>query len=475
MRVYSDAVVGVAVALGFATAAFGCGDSADDRAGGKPSQETVTLTMANPLPSPDELRPFVDEVERLSAGKLKIRFRNKWLGWPWTRPEAALIRDVASGRADLGWVATRAWDDVGVTSFDALHAPLLIDSYALQAAVLETEIDDEMLKGVEPLGLIGIAVLPGPLRKVLGVARPLVRPADFRGLRIGLNGSRIGAESLHALGATPVTVPGGVNLEGRLDGLEQQVASIEGNTYDEAAKYLTANVNLWPRQPVVFMNAEAYRKLDDVQQDALHKAAQMAIPTMLAAAEAEQETATLTLCGRGLKLAVASAADIRQLRQAVAPVVARLERDPEIRSFLTTVQGLREKTRVPTDSIGPCPVRNPPKDSGVLDGTYVSITTAADAHRARIPPNDPIYKLLPIRFRLVMKEGVYRIYDRDRHGTRDVGAGTYTVYRDRIVFVDPPDRLPFAWSFDGKTLTFDDGGTGGYFGAQWAQSWTRVG
>ena len=262
VRVQTDRFLGVIAAVALGIVVVGCGGTGDDRAGGKRSPKAVTLTLANPLPSPDELRPFVDEVERISRGKVEIRFRNEWLSWPWRRTEAALIRDVAAGKADLGWVGSRAWDDVGVTSFDPLHAPLVVDSYPLQAAVLESGVVDGMLEDVDPLGLVGLGVLPGPLRKVLGVDRPLVRPSDFAGLRVGLNRSQVGSDTLRALGAVPVTVPGGVHLEGQLDGLEQQVASIDGNTYDDAARYLTANVNLWPRWVVVFMNAEAFAALD---------------------------------------------------------------------------------------------------------------------------------------------------------------------------------------------------------------------
>jgi TRAP-type C4-dicarboxylate transport system substrate-binding protein len=463
------------VALGLVIIGSACGGTGDDRAGGKRSPTAVTLTLANPLPSPDELRPFVDEVERISHGKVEIRFRNEWLSWPWRRSEADLIRDVVAGKAAVGWVGSRAWDDVGVTSFDALHAPLVVDSYELEGAVLDAGVADELLKGVEPLGLVGLGVLPGPLRKVLGVDRPLVRPADFAGLRVGLNRSQVGSDVLRALGAVPVTVPGGVHLEGQLDGLEQQVASIDGNTYDDAASYLTANVNLWPRWVVVFMNAKAFAALDGSQQDALRDAVQTATPIMLAAAEAAQEVSTAALCGRGLELAVASPADLSQLRAAVAPVVARLARDPASREALEKIEQVRASKPVAPDSIAPCPVASAPKESALLDGTYVHVTTAADARRARIASDDPLYKRLPIRFRLVLKRGVYKVYDKERDGTHDVHAGTYTLYRDRIVLIDSTDRLPFAWSFDGKTLTFDDEGKGGYFGAFWTPPWTKVG
>jgi TRAP-type C4-dicarboxylate transport system substrate-binding protein len=472
VRVDAAGVVAIAATVTFAVA--GCGGTGDDRAGGKRSAKAVTLTLANPLPSPDELRPFVDEAERISAGKVKIRFHNEWLGWPWRRTEAALIRDVAAGKADLGWVGSRAWSDAGVTSFDALHAPFVVDSYELEGAVLEAGVADELLEGVQPLGLVGLGVLPGPLRKVLGVERPLLRPADFAGMRVGLNRSRVGSATLRALGAVAVTVPGGVDLVGQIDALEQQVASIDGNTYDDAAKYLTANVNLWPRWVVVFINAKTYVALSESQQDALREGAKNARPVMLAAAEAAQEASTAALCGRGLTLAVASPADLAELRAAAAPVLARIARDPANRAALEAIEQVRASHPSLPDSIAPCPVRTTRKKSSLLDGTYVTVTTAADARRARIPADDPLYERLPIRSRLVIEGGVYKIYNDERDGTHDVHAGTYTLYRDRIVLIDPPDRLPFAWSFDGKTLTFDDEGKGGYFGAFWAQPWTKV-
>lgn len=178
MRVDAAGVVAIAATVTFAVA--GCGGTGDDRAGGKGSTKAVTLTLANPLPQPDELRPFVDEVERISDGKIEIRFRNEWLGWPWRRGEAALIRDVAAGKADLGWVGSRAWDDVGVTSFDALHAPLVVDSYELEGEVLAAGVADELVEGVEALGVVAIGVLPGPLHFLAAVENRRRRTLSIR-------------------------------------------------------------------------------------------------------------------------------------------------------------------------------------------------------------------------------------------------------------------------------------------------------
>ena len=146
-----------------ALALGGCGSSGADKAGGERASKPTVLTLANANGDSVELEPFANAVEQRSGGTLKIAFKNHW------RPgqadaEAGLIRDVKAGKADLGWAGTRAFDDVGVPAFDALHAPLLIDSLPLERAVLESALVPAMLGGLKPAGVTGLGILPGPLR-----------------------------------------------------------------------------------------------------------------------------------------------------------------------------------------------------------------------------------------------------------------------------------------------------------------------
>lgn len=59
--------------------------------------------------------------------------------------EQRFVRAVAAGEVDLGWVGTRAFAELGVTSLEALTAPFLVDSYALQAAILDSDLPERML------------------------------------------------------------------------------------------------------------------------------------------------------------------------------------------------------------------------------------------------------------------------------------------------------------------------------------------
>jgi TRAP-type C4-dicarboxylate transport system substrate-binding protein len=258
----------------------GCGAAGGDRAGGAPAPEPRVLTLANAFGDSGELEGFIQQVDRLSNGTLRIEVQDSWRDGEATA-EQQLIVDVRAGAADLGAAPSRAWDSLGVRSVRALHAPLLVDSYALQQRVVEGPLVTDMLKGLEPLGLAGLGVLPGPMRKPLGVTRPLAKPADYKGLAFGIQRSGVADATFRALGATPVPFPADGAIM-RFGAIEQQLHAIDGNRYADSAKYLTANVNLWPRPLVLFANQAAFDALTANQQDLLRRAVAAATPAQTA-------------------------------------------------------------------------------------------------------------------------------------------------------------------------------------------------
>ena len=148
-----------------------------------------------------------------------------------------------------------------MTSFQALVAPLLIDNLELQGKVFDAGIPQEMLSGLGKLDLVGIGVLPGPMRKVLGIRKPFTKPADFTGAVVGIQDSGVADQTFHTLGATAKPVPASTKLDG-LDAYDQQLSSIQGNHYASKAKYVTGNLNLWPRPLVIIANHASLRPAD---------------------------------------------------------------------------------------------------------------------------------------------------------------------------------------------------------------------
>src|SRR3954465_3050949 len=90
--------------LVFLIALAGCGGSTGDRAGGSRDTRPVVLTFAKGDAS---LPSFGEAVDRLADGALRIRFSSPGRKLP-VDYEAGIIDDVSAGRADLGWVGSRA-------------------------------------------------------------------------------------------------------------------------------------------------------------------------------------------------------------------------------------------------------------------------------------------------------------------------------------------------------------------------------
>jgi TRAP-type C4-dicarboxylate transport system substrate-binding protein len=370
----------------------GCG-GAVDKAGGDSGRRPTTLTMFSGM---DEVDTFLDEVGTVSGGALSIKRIHSKHG---ESGEAEVIRAVRAGRYDLAAVPARAWHGVGVSDFDALIAPLAVDSYALQQKVLESDVAAHMLDGVRAVGVEGVGVLPGPMRKPVGITRSLRTPEDYRGARFGAAVSAVAEGTLRTLGARPVPEAFyGAPIDGT-DGVEQQVLNVQADRYDSTATSITANVNLWPRPAVIVANRARWHELSAAQRRDLRRAAHDAIaPTTAAMRSAETEEGVQGLCLRGrVRFDNATSAEIARLRKAVQPVYAWLRRDTRTHGYLDRIADLRAGTETARSSESPScagiSAGHPADARSALDGAYEMTTTerelaAAGADRTELEPGN---------------------------------------------------------------------------------------
>jgi TRAP-type C4-dicarboxylate transport system substrate-binding protein len=350
----------------------GCFGGGGTKSGGNAAEHVIVLRMENGV-APD---PYAAEVSRLSGGSIQIDLTGPaHPGDP--RYETEVIRDVRSGRAQLAWVGSRAWDLVGVRSFDALMAPFLIDSYPLEQKVLESPIGQQMLAGLRRLGLVGIGVFPGPMRVMLGVHKPFLKAGDFAGARVGIQASRVAEATFHALGATTVALAPEAKLTG-LDGYEQQLGSIYGNEYFLSSRAVTANLVFWPRPLVVFTSRKFFASLSASQRSILLRAARAALPSYTEASASDDQGGVTGICraGYGSKILLTSRTHLAGLRRASQPVYRQLERDRETRHFITDITAMREQGTPATPSCSTAASARRSAQAGAIDGVYRMTGTA---------------------------------------------------------------------------------------------------
>jgi TRAP-type transport system periplasmic protein len=459
--------LGAAMLAAAVTAATtGCsGRTGADKAGGS---QPVVLRMADGYEPGLDLEPavayFVRRVQALSKGNLRIRVRD---AWGHTKPgfEQQIVRDVAADKADLGWVGTRIFDTLGVNSFQALTAPMLIDSYTLERAVIESAIPSRMMSSLDRLGITGLAVLGDGLRKPIAVKQPLLRPAEWRGITFAVFRSHGQAEAIRALGAQTTDIWGpalqDAIAQGRIEGFEKHYFLWDLVIDPQAAPDVAANVNLWPETVALFANPRRLAALSGQQRDWVRQAAADAAAhsTGLFQVEGPQ---IIRLCKEGARFTNASASDLGAYRRAFAPVYRRLERDPQTNDFISQIFKLKQTIRpqpeahIPPACAGSAPatskVSGTPTSPAALDGVYrVTLTDKEMAAAGPIPAySRPSFGGL---ITLTMRDGRYIFRPR----TPPICTGTYLVSGSSVRFrVNPRTRcqgvVTARWSLVGGQL-----------------------
>ena len=91
---------------------------------------------------------------------------------------------------------------LGVKEFEAFDLPYIFPTKAALYAVTEGPIGKSLLQKLETKGITGLAYWDNGF-KVMSANRPLRSPADFRGLRMRIQGSKVLDAQMRALGAIP--------------------------------------------------------------------------------------------------------------------------------------------------------------------------------------------------------------------------------------------------------------------------------
>jgi TRAP-type C4-dicarboxylate transport system substrate-binding protein len=309
--------------------------------GSTSADDVVTLDFAN---TQDDLFPQIQSVlvsaQELAEGSLDFEPINRYAFGEsgYSGAEGVVVEDVRSGEIEMGWVGARA-----LAGFEPLLAPMLVDSYELQFELFELGIPQGMF--VDP-DIQVIAVLPGPMRKIMGVDHPFLKVEDFAGQTIAGDASPVAEDTMSALGATSVPAASGMSLDG-LDGLQAQLAAISGNSYETIAHSVTANLNLWPRPLVIIMNKDVFDQLTPHQQDALMTAGRNSVASAMEASLAEDDQAGVVLCASDLAVIESTPADLAAIFEGVQPVYETLEANPEFAAVLDEIRLVKEELGAP--------------------------------------------------------------------------------------------------------------------------------
>ena len=348
------ALVGAAVvALGVAA----CGSSGDDNStgsttgGGGNAEITLRLGYVTPPAHPygQAVDFFAKRISELSGGKMEVKTLPTYGGGN----DLQLLDDVQSGSVDMGSVSAAVWGNKGVTSFEALQMPFLITRYDLESQVITGSIGQSMLTspdGPSKIGLKGLAIHEGGLRKPLGAKEQIVSLADWKGKKIRSVESPVLVAGIRALGAdaTPLPVGDVYNAlrSGTVDGMEANLGLVQTFKYYEVAKYMTLNVNLWPFPTVLVMNQAKFDGLTPEQQKWITDAAKEVPGFSISIFTDPKNNLIPTLCDEGLMFATATKDQLAELATAEKPVYDQFATG-STGQYVDQIQALKDKLPAP--------------------------------------------------------------------------------------------------------------------------------
>ncbi|MBM7505930.1 TRAP transporter substrate-binding protein [Agromyces aurantiacus] len=406
--------------------------------------EPVTLELFH-IDGGPELDPavdwYVDRVAELSDGAITIEVVRSCCGDA-IDVEEQLVTAVADGDADLGWVGTRVFAELGVTALAAMTAPMLVDDYELQQDAAASDAAREALGGLDELGVAGIAVLPGSLRSPLASDAPVRTLADWQGRTIASFHSEAAVEALRQLGAEPLDV----GFEERDAGLYDGTISTLENSFvmldldrEHIVPNATVNLALWPRSSALIANPALAEQLGEGGMAILEEAAADVVERTSEFAGMDQ-AAIESACTAGARFAVASDSELAAMRDAVAESYDAIAGDPAAAPLLDAIEELKDARgpaavpEIPAGCEGEAAAVGaaaPSGDVAALDGAFETPElTEAKLVELGMPPEEAAKAAGTFRF--TFDQGTFAL---DADGTNGGPAhcdGSYTVDGGRV-------------------------------------------
>ncbi len=130
---------------------------------------------------------------------------------------------------------------LGVREFEVFDLPYMFDSYAELHKVTDGPVGASLLKKLEPKGIIGLAYWDNGF-KVMSANKPIRVPADYKGLKMRIQSSKVLEAQMRALGAIPQVMAFSEVYQalqtGVVDGTENPPSNFYTQKMHEVQKFL---------------------------------------------------------------------------------------------------------------------------------------------------------------------------------------------------------------------------------------------
>ena len=213
-----------------------------------------------------------------SDGRLSIEvFPGRQLG-----EERDTIEQTIIGALDMNRVNLAPLNNIAPeTAIPAL--PYIFRSVDHMHRAMDGEIGMEIMRALEPHGMVGLAYYDSGARSFYNTVRPIRSPEDMDGLRIRVQNSDLFVAMVEALGANATPMEFGQVYDalrtGVIDGAENNWPSYESTRHFEVANYYTLDQHSLSPE-ILVMSKTVWDTLSETDQALIRQAAALSVPYM---------------------------------------------------------------------------------------------------------------------------------------------------------------------------------------------------
>ncbi len=280
--------------------------------------------VANDTPKGKAAERFKELAEKATHGRVKVE----------VYPNSTLYKDKEELEAlQLGAVQMLApslakFGPLGVKEFELFDLPYIFPNKDVLYRVTEGPIGKELFKKLESKGITGLAFWDNGF-KIMSANKPLHTPADFKGLKMRIQSSKVLDAQMRALGANPQVMAFSEVYQalqtGVVDGTENPPSNLYTQKMHEVQKHVTVSNHGYLGYAVI-VNKKFWDGLPDDVRSQLEGAMKEATKYGNAIAQQENDKAMEEVKKSG-KTTIYTLSDKEKAewRQALLPVQKQME------------------------------------------------------------------------------------------------------------------------------------------------------
>ena len=268
---------------------------------------------------------FAEQVEKASAGKMKVRAIGAAALGPDTQMQQALIG--GAQEMMVGSTATL----VGITKEMALwDTPFLISSAKEADTLLDGPIGEKIKAKLQDKGLVGLVYWENGFRNLTNSKRPITKMEDLDGVKLRVMQNNVYLSSFQTLGANAVPMAFSElfsALETKtVDGQENPFNTILSSKFYEVQKYVTVTNHVYSPW-IVLVSKKWWDQLSKTEQQILTDAAKTSRDFERKDTREEAAKAVGDLKAKGMLINELSATESARMRAKLTKVYALIGAD----------------------------------------------------------------------------------------------------------------------------------------------------